>query len=73
VKWHSVLGGIMKVIFFSIGLGWIATYLGYHAKGGAKGVGKAVVNTAVTTMVTIVFIDWLTTFLTETLLKVFET
>lgn len=72
VKWYSILGGIVKVIFFSIGLGWIATYLGYHANGGAKGVGKAVVNTAVATMVAIVFIDWLTTFLTETFLRVFE-
>jgi phospholipid/cholesterol/gamma-HCH transport system permease protein len=72
VKWYSVLGGTVKVIFFSIGLGWIATYLGYNTSGGAKGVGKAVVNTAVATMVAIVFIDWLTTFLNETFLKVFE-
>jgi len=72
VKWYSIVGGIIKVTFFSISLGWIATYLGYTAAGGAKGVGKAVVNTAVATMVAIVFIDWLTTFLTETFLRTIE-
>lgn len=69
VKWYSIVGGIIKVIFFSIGLGWIATYLGYTTAGGAKGVGRAVVNTAVATMVAIVFIDWLTTHLTESILR----
>lgn len=72
VKWHSVLSGLIKVIFFSIGLGWIATYLGYTTSGGAKGVGRAVVNTAMATMVAIVFIDWLTSFVTETFLRMFE-
>lgn len=72
VKWYSIVGGIVKVIFFSIGLGWISTYMGYHTSGGAKGVGKSVVNTAVATMVTIVFLDWLTSYLTESLLRSFN-
>jgi len=72
VKWHSILSGITKVVFFSVGLGWIATYLGYTTSGGAKGVGRAVVNTAVMTMVAIVFIDWVTSFVTETFIRMLE-
>jgi phospholipid/cholesterol/gamma-HCH transport system permease protein len=70
VKWYSIVSGVTKVVFFSLGLGWISTYFGFNATGGAKGVGKAVINTAVTTMVIIVIIDWITTFLTNTIFKI---
>lgn len=71
VQMNSIIGGFVKVLCFSCGLGWLATYFGYTTTGGAKGVGRAVVKTAVMTMVTIVFIDWLTSFFTSNLLRFF--
>jgi phospholipid/cholesterol/gamma-HCH transport system permease protein len=67
----SIANGLFKCFVFAILLALICTYKGYHATGGAKGVGKAVVQTSVITMVGIVFLDWLTTFLGDSILRMF--
>lgn len=66
----SILSGFFKSFVFSLTLAVICTYKGYHVTGGAKGVGKSVVNTAVTTMIALVFFDWLTSFLLESVMVV---
>lgn len=71
VSMGSIANGLFKCFVFAILLALICTYKGYHATGGAKGVGKAVVQTSVITMVGIVFLDWLTTFLGDSILRMF--
>lgn len=65
----SIVSGLVKCFMFAMLLATICTYKGYSATGGAKGVGLAVVGTAVTTMVGIVFLDWLTSFLGDALMR----
>lgn len=64
----SILGGLFKCFVFAVVLASICTYKGYTATGGAKGVGRAVVSTAVATMVSLVFADFVTTLIAETVL-----
>ncbi len=71
VSSYSVLSGLFKCLVFALILASVCTYKGYTAHGGAKGVGQSVVATAVMTMVGIVVADWLTSFLSETALKLF--
>lgn len=66
----SIIGGLFKCLAFAITLASICTYKGYTAYGGAKGVGRAVVNTSMATMVGIVIVDWLTSLISETALKI---
>jgi phospholipid/cholesterol/gamma-HCH transport system permease protein len=67
----SILSGTFKSFIFALLLGTICTYKGYTATGGAKGVGRAVVSTAVMTMIGIVIADWLTSTLSDLVLKFF--
>lgn len=67
VSQFSILSGLFKCLVFAIVLAAVCTYKGYSATGGAKGVGRAVVSTAVMTMVGIVVADWLTSFLSDSL------
>jgi phospholipid/cholesterol/gamma-HCH transport system permease protein len=69
VSWISVASGLFKCFIFAIVLATICTYRGYATTGGAKGVGLSVVKTAVATMVAIVVADWMTSFLSESILK----
>ena len=69
VAFPSIVGGLVKCFCFSFLLATICTYRGYNTSGGAKGVGKAVVNTAVSTMIGIVFLDWFTSFLSDSIMK----
>ena len=69
VSFMSILSGLFKCFVFALILATICTYRGYTVTGGAKGVGLAVVKTAVATMVGIVIADWLTSFLSNILLK----
>lgn len=71
VSMGSIFSGLVKCFVFAILLSLICTYKGYNATGGAKGVGKAVVQTSVITMVGIVFLDWLTSFLGDSILRMF--
>jgi phospholipid/cholesterol/gamma-HCH transport system permease protein len=61
----SILSGFFKSFIFSLVLATVCTYKGYFVTGGAKGVGRAVVGTAVATMISLVFFDWLTSYLME--------
>lgn len=66
----SILNGLFKCFVFAILLATICTYKGFTTTGGAKGVGQSVVKTAVATMVGIVIADWLTSFLSDIVMRV---
>lgn len=68
----SIMSGFFKSFIFSLTLATICTYRGFNVTGGAKGVGKAVVSTAVTTMMALVFFDWLTTYLMEIAITIYQ-
>ena len=68
VAWPSILSGLFKCFIFALVLAIICTYKGYTTTGGSKGVGRTVVITSVSTMIAIVFFDWLTSYLAETVL-----
>jgi phospholipid/cholesterol/gamma-HCH transport system permease protein len=71
VTLYSVVTGLVKCASFAVVLASVCTYKGYTTTGGAKGVGRAVVVTAVATMVGIVFADWFTSFLNDSLLQMY--
>lgn len=71
VTGHSIMSGLVKSFSFSFILATICTYKGYMTTGGAKGVGQSVVSTAVYTMVSIVVMDWVTSLLGDTILKIY--
>lgn len=71
VTWTSILSGLFKCFVFASILATICTFYGYITSGGAKGVGRSVVKTAVMTMVGIVIMDWLTSFLSDSLMRMF--
>lgn len=72
VKPFSMLSGLIKSATFAFVLALICTYNGYYVKGGARGVGQAVVLTAVSTMAAIVLMDWVTSFIFEIGLRIYE-
>lgn len=71
VTFPSILNGLFKCLVFAVMLATVCTYKGYTTYGGAKGVGRSVVNTAMASMVGIVTTDWLTSLISETVLKMF--
>lgn len=71
VNMFSLGIGLIKCISFAFVIAAICTYLGYNTSGGARGVGLAVVRTSVLSMVSIVLVDWLTSFLMDSLLRSF--
>lgn len=71
VTFPSILSGMFKCLVFALLLATICTYRGYNTTGGAKGVGLSVVKTAVATMVGIVVADWLTSFISDSILRMF--
>lgn len=72
LAWPSVISGLVKCFCFAIVLATICTYKGYTTTGGAKGVGRSVVSTAVSTMICIVVFDWLTSHLSEIIVRIFQ-
>jgi phospholipid/cholesterol/gamma-HCH transport system permease protein len=66
----SIISGTFKSFIFALVLATICTYKGYTTTGGAKGVGRAVVQTAVMTMICIVVADWLTSMLSDFILRI---
>ncbi len=69
VTGFSFFTGFIKCLSFSIVIAGVCTYLGYNTTGGARGVGLAVIKTSVLSMVSIVVMDWLTSFLLDSLLR----
>ena len=63
----DVWGGVLKTLVFGAIIGCTATYLGYHAEGGAAGVGRAVNQTVVRSAVAFVVANY---FLTSALFGV---
>ena len=61
----SLINSLFKCFVFSFVLASICTFKGYTASGGSKGVGVAVVSTSVQTMIALVFMDWITSVVSE--------
>ncbi len=72
VAFSSVLSGMFKCFVFAFMLSTVCTFKGYHASGGARGVGQAVIQTAVYTMIGIVTTDWLTTHISDSIIRFVE-
>ena len=65
MTFHSALNGLAKCLAFSLVISTVCTYRGYVVFGGAREVGDGVVRAATQTMITLVFFDWMTSFLME--------
>lgn len=63
IEWSDVLEGLTKSLTFSILMCWIASYRGYHARGGAQGVGQATTHAVVETSVLVLALDYVLTAL----------
>lgn len=72
LSWASVANGLVKCFCFSLVLATICTQQGFFATGGARGVGRGVVSTAVNTMIAIVVMDWLTSLVADSILRVWR-
>lgn len=64
----SLYNSVFKCFVFAFVLAAICTYKGYTAFGGSKGVGQAVVSTSVQTMIGLVFMDWVTSVISDAVL-----
>ena len=65
----SIAGGLFKCFVFAFIIAIICIYQGYHTTGGAKGVGRAVTKTAVSCLIAIVAADWITSLISDSILK----
>lgn len=65
----SIAAGLFKCFVFAFLIAIICIYQGYYTSGGAKGVGRAVIKTAVSCLVAIVVADWLTSFVSDALIR----
>jgi phospholipid/cholesterol/gamma-HCH transport system permease protein len=63
IEWPDVVEGLSKSLTFAILMVWIATYRGYHARGGAQGVGQATTRAVVETSVLVLALDYVLTAL----------
>ena len=63
IESSDVVEGLTKALAFSVLLGWLSTYRGYTASGGAKGVGQATTRAVVEASVSILAIDYVLTAL----------
>jgi len=59
----DIYGGLFKASVFGVILVLIASYFGYHTKGGAEGVGRATTTAVVVASVTILILDYFLTAL----------
>jgi phospholipid/cholesterol/gamma-HCH transport system permease protein len=66
----SIVGGLLKCFIFAFLIALICTYNGYKTTGGAKGVGRAVIKTAVNCLIAIVVADWLTSLISDSLIRI---
>lgn len=63
VKSDHVFLGLRKMLFFSVIITLVSTYFGLKASGGARGVGNATTNTVITTLITILFVDFIISYI----------
>jgi phospholipid/cholesterol/gamma-HCH transport system permease protein len=63
IEWSDVVEGLSKALTFSVLMVWIASYRGYHARGGAQGVGQATTRAVVETSVLVLAVDYMLTAL----------
>jgi phospholipid/cholesterol/gamma-HCH transport system permease protein len=63
VEWDDVSIGLWKAIVFGLVIAAVATYRGYHTRGGAKGVGLSTTRTVVACSVLILSGDYVMTAL----------
>jgi phospholipid/cholesterol/gamma-HCH transport system permease protein len=63
VTWSDVSVGLCKSLVFGVLIAWIATFRGFHARGGARGVGRATSRTVVESAVLILSGDYVITAL----------
>lgn len=54
VSWFDVANGLIKSIFFGLGIGLISCYKGFTCKPGAEGVGQATTDSFVTSFICII-------------------
>ncbi len=54
VNWFDLVNGMVKTIFYGMGIGLIACWKGFSCKPGAEGVGQATTNSFVTSFITII-------------------
>jgi phospholipid/cholesterol/gamma-HCH transport system permease protein len=66
----SIANGLFKCLIFALLISIICIYQGYSTTGGAKGVGRSVVRTAVTCLIAIVVADWLTSLISDSILRI---
>jgi phospholipid/cholesterol/gamma-HCH transport system permease protein len=63
VEWSDVAIGLWKSLVFGALIAWIASFRGYHTRGGARGVGRATSRTVVESAVLILSGDYVITAL----------
>ncbi|MFO0855818.1 MAG: ABC transporter permease [Phycisphaerales bacterium] len=54
VNWFDLVNGMVKTIFYGMGIGLISCWKGFSCKPGAEGVGQATTNSFVTSFITII-------------------
>ncbi len=65
VSGSSIFIGVLKSFLFGLIIGTISCFVGYKTTGGAEEVGRSVRRTAVVTLVSIIVIDFLVSFVVE--------
>lgn len=58
LKLSDILTGVLKGFIFGFFIGMIGTYIGYHAKGGARGVGVATTTAVVYAAIVVFVMDY---------------
>jgi phospholipid/cholesterol/gamma-HCH transport system permease protein len=61
----SIFIGVLKSFLFGLIIGTISCFVGYQTTGGAEDVGQSVRRTAVVTLVSIIVVDFLVSFVVE--------
>jgi phospholipid/cholesterol/gamma-HCH transport system permease protein len=54
VNWFDVANGLIKSLFYGVGIGLISCYKGFNCKPGAEGVGRATTDSFVTSFICII-------------------
>jgi phospholipid/cholesterol/gamma-HCH transport system permease protein len=54
VNWYDLMNGLIKTIFYGMGIGLISCWKGFSCRPGAEGVGEATTNSFVTSFITII-------------------